>query len=127
MQLDRVCGLHHKNHRNRGGSDAAWSAFSGLLSKVQLEHAQWGGDKKKKPPGSRSMDVFNITAFQVAESAAPPTPIQSTVFQLTDAKVIVQPTPDGHAAPVGPSNFLLEPILTIFSLSKRSKYANALG
>ena len=109
MQLDRVCGLHHKNHRNRGGSDAAWSAFSGLLSKEQLEHAQWGDDKKKKLPGSRSKGVFNTTAFQVqvAESGAPPTPIQHTVFQLTDAKVIVQPTPDGYAAPVDLSNFLL--------------------
>ena len=54
--------------------DAAWPAFSGLLSPELLEHAQWGDVKKKKLPGSRSKDVFNSTAFQVAESAAPPTP-----------------------------------------------------
>ena len=53
------------------------------------------------------MNVFNITAFQGPEAPVPPTPIQHTVFQLTDAKVICQPTPDGYTAPVDPSNFLL--------------------
>ena len=70
-------------------------------------HAQWGDDKKKELPGSRSKDVFNITAFQVAESAAPPAPIQHTVLQLTDVKVIVQPTPDGYEPPVDHANSLI--------------------
>ena len=86
--------------------DATWSAFSGVLTTEQLVNAEWG-EVKKKAPGSRSKGAFNITAFQVAESAAPPAPIQHTVLQLTDVKVIVQPTPDGYAAPVDPSNFLL--------------------
>ena len=72
-----------------------------------LAHAQWGDDKKKKLPGSRSKVAFNITAFQVAESAAPPTPIQHTVHQLTDAKVIVQPTPDGYEAPFNHADSLV--------------------
>ena len=71
--------------------DAAWSAFSGLLSKEQLEHARWRDVDTKKLPGSRSKDVFNTNAFQVADTAAPPTPIQHTVHQLTDAK-------QGHCA-----------------------------
>ena len=55
------------------------------------------------------MNVFNINAFQGAEATAtaPPTPIQHTVFQLTDAKVHAQPTPDGYEAPVDHSNFLI--------------------
>ena len=51
--------------------DAAWSAFSGLLSTELLEHAQWG-DIKKKVPGGRSKDVFNVAACKGAESAPPP-------------------------------------------------------
>ena len=41
------------------------------------------------------------------EEAAPPTPIQHTVHQLTDVKGIVQPTPDGYEAPVDHANFLV--------------------
>ena len=51
--------------------------------------------------------IFNTTAFQGAESAAPPTPIQHTVYQLTDVEVIVQPTPDGYEPPVDHANFLI--------------------
>ena len=50
---------------------------------------------------------FNITAFEGPEAPVLPTPIQNAVFQLTDVKVICQPTPDGYEAPVDPSNFLL--------------------
>ena len=86
--------------------DTTWSAFSGVLTTEQLVNAEWG-EVKKKAPGSRSKGAFNITAFQVAESAAPPAPIQHTVHQLTDAKVNAQPTPDGYESPVGPANFLM--------------------
>ena len=66
------------------------------------------GVTKKKVRGPRSVDVFNITAFQGPEAPVPPTtPIQQAVFQLTDAKVICQPTPGGYEAPVDPSDFLL--------------------
>ena len=51
-----------------------WSAFSGVLTSEQLEHAEWG-DVKKKVPGSRSKNVFNVAAFQGAESPPPPTPV----------------------------------------------------
>ena len=62
---------------------------------------------EKKVPGQRSVTVFNINPFQGPEEPVPPTPIQLTVFQLTDAKVICQPTLGGYEAPVDPSNFLL--------------------
>ena len=78
--------------------DAAWSAFSGVLTTEQLENAEWG-ELRAKVPGSRSKDVFNINAFQVADTAAPPTPIQHAVFQLTVAKVNTQQTPDGYEPP----------------------------
>ena len=81
-------------------------SLSGVLTAEQLENAEWG-ELRAKVPGSRSKKVFDVDAFQVADTAAPPTPIQHTVYQLTNAKVIVQPTPDGYAAPVDPSNFLV--------------------
>ena len=87
--------------------DAAWAAFSGVLTSETIDAADWGATKKKVP-GPRSVTVFNITAFQGAEATAPPTPIQHTVFQLTDAKVIVQPTPDGYEVPVGHAQMLLK-------------------
>ena len=33
--------------------------------------------------------------------------MQHTVYQLTDAKVLAQPTPDGYPPPVLPGNLLL--------------------
>ena len=45
--------------------DATWSAFSGMLTTELLENAEWG-NAKKKVPGSRSKNVFDATAFQVA-------------------------------------------------------------
>ena len=65
------------------------------------------GATKKKVPGPRSVNVFNINAFQGAEATLPPTPIQHMVFQLTDTKVNAQPTPDGCEPPVDHSNFLI--------------------
>ena len=53
----------------------------------------------KKKPGPRSVNVFNIDAFQGASAAAPPTPVRHAVFQLTEAKVNAQPTPDGYEPP----------------------------
>ena len=86
--------------------DATWSAFSGVLTSEQLEAAEWG-DVKKKVPGSRSKNVLNVAAFQGAESSPPPTPMQHTVHQLTNAKVLAQPTPDGYQPPGLPGNLLL--------------------
>ena len=86
--------------------DATWSAFSGVLTAEMLDTAKWD-DINKKVQGKRSRGVFNITAFQGGESAAPPTPIQHTVLQLTDAKVNAQPTPDGYEASADHSNFLI--------------------
>ena len=63
--------------------------------------------KQQRVPLPSSLHGFNINASQVADTAAPPTPIQHTVHQLTDAKVIVQPTPGGYEPPVDPSDFLL--------------------
>ena len=53
------------------------------------------------------VNVFNIAGFQGAESSPPPTPMQHTVHQLTEAKVLAQPTPGGYQAPVLPGTFLL--------------------
>ena len=77
-----------------------------MLTSKTIEDADWGATVKKKP-GPRSVNVFNINAFQGAEATAPPTPIQHTVYQLTDAKVNAQPTPDGYEAPVDHANFLI--------------------
>ena len=56
--------------------------------------------------GRHSGNVFNIGAFQGASAAAPPTPVQHAVFQLTEAKVNAQPTPDGYEPPAE-SNILI--------------------
>ena len=67
-----------------------WAAFSGVLTQAAIDTADWKkgeGATKKKVPEPRSVNVFNINAFQGAETTAPPTPIQHTVLQLTDAKV----------------------------------------
>ena len=78
-----------------------------MLTTEQLENAEWS-EVKKKVPGSRSKKVFDVGAFRGTESSsAPPTPIQHTVHQLTDAKANAQTTPDGHEAAVLLSNFLL--------------------
>ena len=78
--------------------DAAWAAFSGLLTSETIEDAEWGSVVKKKL-GRHSSNVFNIDAFQGASAAAPPTPVQHAVYQLTEAKVNAQPTPDGYEPP----------------------------
>ena len=86
--------------------DTAWSAFSGVLTFEQLEAADWGKTKKKVPE-CRSKNVFDIAMFQGQESPSPPTPMQHTVHQLTDAKVLAQPTPGGYQALVLPAAVLL--------------------
>ena len=68
--------------------------------------SDWGLTRKKVP-GSRSKNVFNVAGFQGHESPPPPTPMQNTVHQLTDAKVLAQPTPDGYQPPVLPGTLLL--------------------
>ena len=77
-----------------------------MLTQTTIDAANWGATVKKKP-GPRSVNVFNINAFQGAEATAPPTPIQHTVYQLTDGKVNAQPTPDGYEAPVDHASFLI--------------------
>ena len=87
-----------------------WAAFSGVLTDATIKDADWKkteGGTKQKAREPRSVNAFNITAFEGPEAPAPPTPIQHTVHQLTDAKVNAQPTPDGYETPVDPANFLL--------------------
>ena len=81
--------------------DTTWVAFSGVLTLEMLEAAEWG-TAKKKVPGSRSKNAFDITEFQGYEPSSPPTPMQHTVHQLTDAKVLAQPTPGGYQTPFFP-------------------------
>ena len=52
------------------------------------------------------MNVFNIDAFQGESAAAPPTPVQHAVYQLTEAKVNAQKTPDGYEPPAA-SNVII--------------------
>ena len=77
-----------------------------MLTSEQLDAARWG-ESRKKVVGSRSINVFNVNAFQGAETTAPPTPIQHTVYQLTDGKVNAQPTPEGYTAPVPQPKLLI--------------------
>ena len=87
-----------------------WAAFSGVLTDATIKDADWKkteGGIKQKTRGPRSVNVFNITAFEAPEAPAPPTPIQHAAFQLTEAKANAQPTPDGHEAPVSHANFLV--------------------
>ena len=86
--------------------DTTWSTFSGVLTSKQLDAACWG-ESRKKVVGSRSINVFDVDAFQGKETTAPPTPIQHTVYQLTDGKVNAQPTPDGYTAPVHHAKLLI--------------------
>ena len=83
-----------------------WAAFSGVLTTETIEAADWGS-ARQKAQGPRSVNVFNIAGFQGPESPSPPTPMQHTVHQLTNAKVLAQPTPDGYQAPVLPGALLL--------------------
>ena len=81
-----------------------------MLTQATIDTADWKKTEdatKKKVRGPRSVNVFNITAFQVADTAAPPTPIQHAVFQLTEAKVNAQPTPVGYDPPADQSNLLV--------------------
>jgi hypothetical protein len=90
--------------------DAAWAAFSGVLTSETIDAADWGDGIPKKKLGPRSVNVFNIDAFQGASAAAaaPPTPIQHAVYQLNDVKVNGHPTPDGYEVPVGHAQMLLK-------------------
>ena len=90
---------------NPADMDAAWVAFSGVLASETTKAAGWGSVVEKKP-GPRSVNVFDIGAFQGASATAPPTPVQHAVFQLTEAKVNAQPTPDGYEPPAA-SNILI--------------------
>ena len=84
-----------------------WAAFSGVLTSETIDAADWGATKKKVP-GTHSKNVFDITEFLGQESASPPTPMQHVVYQLTDAKVHAQPTPEGYQPPVPPAPLLLQ-------------------
>ena len=86
--------------------DTTWVAFSGVLTSETLEAAEWG-DTKKKVPGSRSKNAFDIAGFQ-GRHESPSSPMQQTMHQLTDAKILAQPTPDGYQALVLPTAVLLQ-------------------
>ena len=83
-----------------------WAAFSGVLTSEAIEAADWG-IARQNVQGPCSVNVFNIAGFQGHESPSPPTPMQHTVHQLTVAKVLAQPTPDGYQALVSPSAALM--------------------
>ena len=88
---------------------ATMTWYNGVLTQATIDVADWKkgeGATKKKAGGARSVNVFDIDAFQDDVATAPPTPIQHTVFQLTEAKVNAQQTPDGHEPPAG-SNLLI--------------------
>ena len=82
--------------------------------------SDWGLTRKKVP-GSRSKNVFNVAGFQGHESPPPPTPMQNTVHQLTDAKVLAQPTPDGYQPLVLPGTLLLPWAMGASAAGKKRK------
>ena len=83
------------------------AAFSGVRTSETINAADWGATKKKVP-GTHSNNDFDITEFVGQETASPPTPMQHAVYQLTDAKVQAQPTPECYQAPVVSAPLLLQ-------------------
>ena len=75
-----------------------------MLTQATIDVADWKkgeGAIKKKVRGARSVNVFDIIAFQGDVATAPPTPIQHTVLQLTEAKANAQQAPGGYEPPAG--------------------------
>ena len=67
-------------------------------------------------------NAFDIAGFQGHESPSPPTLMQHTVHQqLTDAKVLAQPTPDGYRALVPPSAVLMPWTMGASAAGKKRK------
>ena len=100
--------------------DAAWAAFSGVLTSETIKAAGWGSGTEKGR-GPRSVNVFNIDAFQGASAAAPPTPVQHAVYQLTEAKVNAQPVPDGYEPPADANAILPWASAAATAASKKRK------
>ena len=103
--------------------DAAWAAFSGLLTSEMIEDAEWGSVVKKKL-GRHSSNVFNIDAFQGESAAAPPTPVQHAVYQLTEAKVNAHPVPDGYEAPADANAIIPWASAAATAASKKRKHGD---
>ena len=83
-----------------------WSAFSGLLDPQTIDATDWG-ERTKHPASKHSKSAFDITEFVGQEPTSPLTPMQHVVYQLTDAKVYAQPTPEGYQPPALPGPLLL--------------------
>ena len=64
--------------------------------------------RQEESSGYHFKNVFEITEFLDQELSSPPTPMQHVVYQLTDAKVHAQPTPEDYQ-PLDPTpRFLLQ-------------------
>jgi len=103
--------------------DAAWAAFSGVLTTETIEAAGWGS-ATVKVRGPRSINVFNIDAFESASAAAPPTPVQHAVYQLTEAKVNAHPVPDGYEAPADANAIIPWASAAATAASKKRKHGD---
>ena len=78
-----------------------------MLDPQTTDAADWG-ERTKRPASKHSRSALDITEFLGQESASPPTPMQHVVYQLTDAKVHAQPTPEDYQ-PLDPTpRFLLQ-------------------
>ena len=100
-----------------------WAAFSDVLTSETIDSADWGATKKKVP-GPRSVNVFNIDAFESASAAAPPTPVQHAVYQLTEAKVNAHPVPDGYEAPADANAIIPWASAAATAASKKRKHGD---
>ena len=93
--------LHNAANGQAPDLVTTWAAFSGVLTSETIDAADWGATKKV--PGTHFKNTFDITEFLGQESATPPpTPMQHVVYQLTDAKVYAQPTPEDYQPPRSP-------------------------
>ena len=75
-----------------------WAVFSGVRTPETIASADWT-NAKKKVQGTHSKNVFDITEYLHQELPSPPTPMQHVVYQLTDAKVHAEPTPEDYHPP----------------------------
>ena len=100
-----------------------WAAFSGVLTSETTEAADWG-TARPKVQGIRSKNIIGITEFQGHESSSPPTPMQHTLHQLTDAKLLSQPMPDGYQALVPPAAVLLPWATGVSAPGKKRKHVD---
>ena len=91
-----------------------------MLDPQTTDAADWG-ERTKRPASKHSKSAFDITEFLGQESASPPTPMQHVVYQLTDAKVHAQPTPEGYQALVLPTPIVLQWATGASAVGKRKR------